>query len=93
MFNVKHIANWKAIKEHKQKKINYNNARENAKRLKYTYHVGEEVLVTRDEANKLEKPYQGPFKVVEVFTNGTVRVKKGKVIERINMRRTLPFKS
>jgi len=93
IFNVKHVANWKAIKEWKQKKINYNNARENARRLKYTYHVGEEVLVIRDEANKLEKPYQGPFRVVEVFTNGTVRIRKGEVIERVNTRRMLPHKS
>lgn len=93
MFNIKHVANWKAIKEHKQKKIDHNNARENAKRLEHTHHVGEEALVTRDEANELEKLHQGPFKVVEAFTNGTVHVKKGEVIERINTCRTLPFKS
>jgi len=92
VFNIKHIANWKAISDRKQKVINYNNARENAKRLKYTYTVGEKVLLERHDANKFEKPYLGPYRVEEVFTNGTVRIKRGKIIETVNIRRILPYK-
>ena len=37
---------------------------------------------------KLERPYDGPYKITEVFTNGTVAVQKGIVNERVNIRAT-----
>ena len=29
---------------------------------------------------------EGPYKIIEVHTNGTVRIKRGSVTERINIR-------
>ena len=43
IFNIKHMANWQAIKERKQKLINKNNERENKKCIKHTYQVNEKV--------------------------------------------------
>ena len=34
ILNIKHVADWEAITQHKQKLINENNTRENAKHLK-----------------------------------------------------------
>ena len=39
IFNIKHQANWKAIKEREQNLINYNNQRKNAKRMRHEYQI------------------------------------------------------
>ena len=75
VFNIAHEANWKEIQDRKQKLINYNNKRENAKCVKHKYQVGDKVLMQRtDSSRKLERPYDGPFQITEVFSNGTVAV-------------------
>ena len=70
---------------------NENNTRENAKRLKYTYKINDKVLLQRHDARKYERPYLGPFEVTDVFTNGTVTIKKGATYERVNIRGLIPF--
>ena len=87
IFNIKHVADWEAITQRKQKMINENNIRENAKCLKYTC----KVLLERHDARKYESPYSGPFEVTDVFTNGTVTIKKGATYEWVNIRRLIPF--
>ncbi len=52
------------MQEHKHKLINYNNKCENARRVKHKYQVGDQVLLQHtDSTRKLERPYDGPFKV------------------------------
>jgi hypothetical protein len=75
----------------KQKRINYDNARENSKRVAHDYKVGDYAYILRDgNYRKLEGDKQGPYRITEVFTNGTVRIQKGIVNERINIRRLTP---
>jgi hypothetical protein len=76
MFNIKHVANWHAIRANKQKLIHQNNERENANRLPHEYQVGDKVLLLRDQPNKYERPYNGPYVIQKVLTNGTVRLPK-----------------
>ena len=81
-----------------KKIINHNNARENRKRIEHIYKVNDQVLLDRYDARKYESPYLGPYKVTEVFTNGTVTIKmqkgkKGSVYERVNIRRLSPFRT
>ncbi len=45
IFNTTHIANWEVIRQNKQKLIDKNNKRENAKRVKHDYKVGNKVLL------------------------------------------------
>ena len=94
-FNIKHEANWHAIKQHKQQLIAQNNQRENAKRIEHQYSKGDKVLLTWHAARKLECPYEGPFMVTNVHTNGTVTISipkgKGAIFERINIRRIHPY--
>ena len=71
--------------------INENNTRENAKCLKYTYKIHDKVLLECHDAQKYESPYLGPFEVTDVFTNGTVTIKKGATYEWVNIRRFIPF--
>jgi hypothetical protein len=93
IFNIKHIANWQTIKLHKQKIIKQNNLRENAKRIPYEYRVGDEVLLEKQQANKYERPYEGPYIIQEVLSNGTVRLTKGAVTDTVNIRRLQPFRT
>ena len=90
MLNVKHEANWQAIKERKQRLIHKNNKRENSRRIDHTYHPGDKVLLEKD-ANKLERDNEGPYEVVNVFDNGTVTLRMGAILERINIRRMYPY--
>ena len=93
VFNIAHEANWKDIQDRKEKLIKYNNECENAKRVKHNYQVGDKVLMQRtDSTRKLERPYDGPYEVTEVFTNGTVALQKGIVNERVNIRRIFPYR-
>ena len=51
------------------------------------------VLMQRtDSTRKLERPYDGPYEITEVFTNGTVAIQKGIVNEHVNMHRIFPYR-
>ena len=75
IFKIKHTANWEYIRQRKQKNlINKNDKRENAGCIIHEYKVGEKVLLKRGNENKYESPYQGPFEILKVNDNGTVRL-------------------
>ena len=91
ILNLHHIANWKSIQARKQDIINKNLWKENDKRINYDYAVGDKILLARQDASKVERPYDGPYKVVRVHTNGTIMIQKGAVTMRINIRHTIPY--
>ena len=93
IFNIQHTANWEYIKQRKQHIINLNNERENSKRKEHVYHVGDKVLLNRGTENKYEAPYQGPFTIMQVNDNGTVRLKVNSVEDTYNIRRIIPYYS
>ena len=92
LLNVKFIADWEMIRLRKQEDVDKNNARENSLRVDHDYHIGDKVLVTdRDIHCKLNCPTKGPYNIIQIYTNGTVRVQRGAVTERINIRRCTPY--
>ena len=93
IFNIKHTANWEYIRQRKQDLINKNNKRENAGRIEHEYKVGEQVLLKRGNENKYESPYQGPFEILKVNDNGTVRLTVNSVTDTYNIRRLVPYLS
>ena len=59
---------------------------ENAKHLEHDYAIEDKILIScNGHFRKLEGPYLGPYSIVQVYTNGTVRIKRGTVTERINI--------
>ena len=76
----------------KTKIIQKNNKRENSKRLPHAYEVGDKVLLERNQPHKLERPYERPYKIQQVNTNGTVRLKMGAVTDTVNIRRIVPYR-
>ena len=93
IFNIQHVANWEFIRQNKQKRIDKNNIAENAKRQAHLYKKGDLVLLRRGTENKYESPYQGPFNILQVNDNGTVRLKVKAVEDTYNIRRLTPFTS
>lgn len=92
--NVQHHANWAYIKKNKQKLVEINNQRENAKRLPYTYQVGQLVLIKAEQNLKYgSDAYLGPYTVVGVNNNGTVRIDEGKITDTYNIRNITPYVS
>ena len=86
-------ANWKYIHDRKQAIICKNNQYENSKRIPHTYQVGDKVLLDLgDIKTKFDPKYEGPYQVVQVNNNGTVRICKGAVSDVVNIRIITPYK-
>jgi len=86
-------ADWARIRLQKQKATEACNRRENENRKPHEYKVGDKVLITKpgEHRPKLSAPRSGPYEITQVFTNGTVRIKRGAVLETINIRRVTPY--
>ena len=92
LVNMPYLPDWAKIEQNKQTSINKSNARENSKRYDYDYVPGGRVLlIVSDLQRKLKCPTEGPFTITQVFSNGTVRIQRGAVNERINIRRLKPY--
>ena len=98
MLNTQFIADWNLIKQRKQRVINQNNARENAKRKQHTYHVGDKVKVLQKPSLKFGSgdQYSGPYTITNVNENGTARLRRdtangGAIYETWNIRNISPY--
>ena len=93
IFNIQHTANWEYIRARKQRLIKKNNKNENKSRIPHTYRVNDKVMLRKGTEYKYEAPYSGPHTILQVNTNGTVRLRVGSVTDTINIRRIEPFKA
>ena len=85
-------ADWARIQLLKQQETNKNNERENKKRLPHKYNVGDQVLITYPGLQrKLKKKCDGPYPILRVFDNRTLRIRRGAIEETINIRRVTPY--
>ena len=93
ILSTKFEADWRFIQQRKQRIIKQNNTRENAKRIPHEYNVGDKILLhLGDVKTKFDPQYSGPFEVVQVNNNGTVRIQNGPVTETVNIRIVHPYK-
>ena len=80
ILNTRFKANWRLIKERKQHRILKNNIAENKSRKEYRYRVGQKVMVRNEQSRKFGvSPYSGPYEVVHINNNGSIRIRKGAV--------------
>ena len=92
--NNEFTPDWDVIRTKKQKIINENNAKENAKQKPHTYQVGDKVLLKTDMTTKYgQDPYVGPYTIVQVNDNGTIRCRKNNVLDTVNIRNVHPHKT
>ena len=89
IMNLKCEADWQAIRQCKQSVINKNNVKENSKRVLHAHGVGDKFLLEKD-ANKCKLDNEGPHDVTAANDNGTLKCKKGTVIDDANVRRCIP---
>ena len=91
IFNLQTMVDWKALSIRKQKLVDAANLRENQNRIDFDYQNGQKVyVINNDIKRKLESPKKGPYLITNIYTNGTVRIQRGNVNERINIRRLEP---
>lgn len=91
IFNLQTLVDWKALSIRKQKLVDAANLRENQNRIDFDYQIGQKVyVINNDIKRKLESPKKGPYLITNIYTNGTVRIQRGNVNERINIRRLEP---
>ena len=95
LFDIPFIADWSEIGRRRQELVDRNNARENARRLPYDYVPGSKCLIISEINGEIQRKAldknEGPYVVTNVYTNGTVRIQRGSINERINIRRLTPF--
>ena len=75
----------------KQNKIDYNNKRENQNRIPHVYNVGDLVYLMKDKLlvkNDINR--EGPYEIIDVNTNGTVAIRRGPILQTVNVRRLVP---
>ena len=89
---IQHQADWKYIQNKKQKLIEVNNKRENKSRIPHEYKVGDMILTSRSKRSKHgEREKNGPYPILQVNDNGTVRYDKGRYSDIINIRQCEPY--
>ena len=91
LFNLVSVVDWRVITSVKQWQVEIYNVRENAKQVTHDYAIGDTVYVEMTGIyRKLDYRKQGPYRITEVFTNGTVWFQRGNFNEQINIRQLKP---
>jgi hypothetical protein len=87
------IPDWQKIGEHRQRLTDLNNTCENKGRIDYDNMVGQKVLLRKEGIlhNAKSRWQKKPWLIMSVHTNGTITVKRGNKIDRMNIQRVKPF--
>jgi len=92
MIKVEFKEDWTSIRNRKQKMINENNRRENAKRKEYKYSTRDQILIKTDPNRKYDQnAYKGPYRIIKVNDNGTLRYQNGRIQDTVNIRNATPY--
>jgi hypothetical protein len=63
-----------------------------SKRVKHEYKVNDQVLLDRGILQrKLIPKREGPYQVVRVYSNGTLKIRNGIYVQRVSIRRCVPY--
>ena len=91
IINATYVANWRYIKEKRNRNILQNNARENQRRIAHDYQPGDRVFVLSNDIKRKLNRNEGPFEIIRIHTNGTVDIRRSATVEeKINIRRLHP---
>ena len=85
---------WEKIKGLKRQSSENTNAQESRTRVNHEYHPGDKVLiiVKGDEvASKLTSHIEGPYQILKVYRNETVKIQRGSYDAVIHILRVKPF--
>ena len=82
-----HHAIWQLVKTHKQVLINKENQQENCDSKEHNHNTNEDQFLHRNawKTKFNQVAYLGPYVIIAVRNNGTIRPPKGKVIDTLNI--------
>ena len=84
---INHVGYWRYICQRKKTQINKDVTRENTTRIDHDYRVGDKVMTNDRSAYKYKTLFRSPYEIIHVWKNGTVTLRMGSVIHRINIRK------
>ena len=91
LFDIPYTADWADIGKRRQEQVDKSNMLENKRRLDWDHKVGDKVLIVKKGIiRNIENP-NGPYTITQVHTNGTVRIQRGAISERIHIRKLHPY--
>jgi len=86
---------WNDIIDRRNRLAINTNAKINEKRIPHKYKVGDKIFIILKDISeygaKLNKRKEGPYKIVKVYKNGTVRIQRGSYRETLSIDRIKPF--
>jgi len=92
LLGIKYRADWARIRMQKEHMTLKDNARENSSRIPHEYKEGDLILLEKPGIiPKLSAPRTGPHRIIRVWTNGTDSIRRGPILERVNIRRITPY--
>jgi hypothetical protein len=93
IFRQKIQINWVALKQARQLQVVANNAKENKKRLDHIYKVDDLILIIKKpyELAKAGKITLGPYWILKLYKNGTVKIQCGSFTDILSIRRIMPY--
>ena len=75
LFDLVSVVDWLVGTAAKKRQVDIDNVRENARQVTHDYSRGGQVYVEMTGVyRKLNYKIHGPYKITEVFTNGTIRL-------------------
>eukprot|EP00536_Pseudo-nitzschia_multiseries_P011155 jgi/Psemu1/28014/gm1.28014_g len=75
LLDIPLTSNLIALQQIRQQGINMNLLRQNAKRIKHIFKVDDKVWMKEPDPDKLQPQKKGPYQIVQVRTNGTVKLR------------------
>ena len=92
LFDLPYIADWSEIGKRRQHQVDQSNKNESKTWIYFDHREGTKVILIKYGIHhKAEDKNTGPYLITEVFSNGTVRIQRGTINERIDIRRLSPF--
>jgi len=89
---IRFETDWALIRQRRLRQIEKDNKRENKNRKEHEYSVGDKVLYNKHGIlRKLTVPRRGPYEVTHTYRNGTIRIQRGAINERVNIRHVTPY--
>ena len=83
---------WESLRANRQKEMTRNNVRENQRRIDHTYKINDLVMLTKPGIKrKMSTPRDGPYNIIKINKNGTIRIQKDAIAENVNIRRMSPY--
>ena len=73
--------------------MNKYNIRNNSKRVDHNHKVGDKFMINNNSAFKYDTPYNGTFKIMQCWTNGTVTLQCGAIKIRYSICCIKPYTS